>query len=69
VVVANSGETPTGKVTFRDFHSVLATVELSGGQAVFTTSRLRRGLHVIRVDYGGSTTDRRSFAIAAQRVK
>jgi hypothetical protein len=68
-VVANSGETPTGKVTFRDFSTVLATVKLSRGQATFTTSRLRKGHHLIRADYCGSSTDERSFAIFAQRVK
>jgi hypothetical protein len=67
--VANSGETPAGKVAFRDFSTVLATVQLSEGQAIFTTSRLRRGLHLIRVDYRGTSTDERSFAIFAQRVK
>ena len=69
VVVACSGETPTGKVTFRNSFTVLATVELSGGQAALTTSRLRKGWHLIRAEYGGSTTDHRSFAILAQRVK
>jgi len=68
-VVANSGETPTGKITFRDFSTVLATVQLSGGQATFTTSKLRKGHHLIRADYSGSSTDERSFAILAQRVK
>jgi hypothetical protein len=68
-VVACSGETPTGKVTFRNSFTVLATVELSGGQAALTTSRLRKGWYLIRADYGGSTTDHRSFAILAQRVK
>ena len=43
-VAANSGETPTGKITFRRFSTILATVELSGGQATFTSSTLRRGL-------------------------
>ena len=47
-ISANSGETPTGKVTFRDFFTVLATVQLSGGQASFTTSKLCRGPHAIR---------------------
>lgn len=69
VVTANSGATPTGKITFRDFYAVLATVQLNGGQASFTTSRLRKGLHLIRADYGGNSTDEGSFAIQAQRVK
>ena len=68
-VVANSGETPTGKITFRDFSTVLATVKLSGGQASFTTSRLHKGHNLIRADYSGTSTDECSFAIFAQRVK
>ena len=69
VVVANSGETPTGRITFSDFSTMLATVQLSGGQATFTTSRLRKGHHVIRADYGGSSTDERSSTTFQQRVK
>jgi hypothetical protein len=68
-VAANSGEPPTGKITFRKFSTILATVELSGGQATFTSSTLRRGLHVIRADYGGDTVDHRSFGVIVQRVK
>jgi hypothetical protein len=68
-VAANSGEPPTGKVTFRKFSAILATVELSGGQATFTSSTLRRGLHVIRADYGGDTVDHRSVGVIVQRVK
>jgi hypothetical protein len=69
VVVANSGETPTGRITFSDFSTMLATVQLSGGQATLTTSRLRKGHHVIRADYGGSSTDERSSTTFQQRVK
>ncbi len=68
-VSANSGDTPTGTVTFRDFSTIVGTAQLSGGQATFTTSRLRRGPHLIRATYGGSPTDRRSSALLAQRVK
>ena len=68
-VMANSGATPTGKITFRDFATVLATIQITGGQASFTVSLLRRGPHLIRADYSGSPTDHRSFAIFAQIVK
>ena len=68
-VAGRSGETPTGKITFRDLATVLATVDLSGGQATFTTSTLRRGLHMIRADYGGDTIDHRSVGLIVQRVK
>ena len=68
-VMPNSGVTPTGKVTFRDFTSILGTVQLSGGLASFTISRLRRGPHLIRADYSGSPTDNRSFTVIGQRVK
>ncbi len=68
-VMANSGATPTGKVTFRDFSTVLATIVMNGGQASFTISLQRRGPHLIRADYSGSPTDHRSFAFFAQIVK
>jgi hypothetical protein len=68
-VAGRSGETPAGKITFRDLATVLATVDLSGGQATFTTSTLRRGLHMIRADYGGDTIDHRSVGLIVQRVK
>lgn len=69
VVVARSGATPAGTVVFKDFSDTLATVELDGGQATFMTSRLRKGSHLIRAIYKGSTTDQPSFTILAQRVK
>ena len=69
VVVANSGATPTGTVKFKNFSTTLATVQLSDGQATFTTSRLHQGPHRIRADYGGSSTDRCSSAIIVQRVR
>ncbi len=68
-VSANSGDTPTGTITFRDFSAVIGTAQLSGGEATFTTSRLHRGLHLIRATYGGSPTDRHSSALLTQRVK
>jgi hypothetical protein len=69
VVKAESGGTPTGTVTFRDFFEVLGTIELSGGLASFTTSGLGRGTHLIRADYSGSATDEHSSDRIAQKVK
>ena len=69
VVVANSGATPTGTVKFKNFSTTLAIVQLSDGQAAFTTSRLHKGPNIIRADYGGGSTDRCSSAILRQRVK
>jgi hypothetical protein len=69
VVIANSGGTPAGTVTFKDFSTTLATVQLSGGQATFMTSQLSRGSHVIHAEYSGSSTDRRSSTVLAQRVR
>jgi len=69
VIKSKSGGTPTGTVTFTDFSAVLANVTLSGGQATFTISFQRRGPHIIRAIYRGSSVDRRSFAVLAQRVR
>ena len=69
VVVSSSGATPTGKVRFRDFSALLGTVELDGGQASITISPRRRGPHIIWADYSGSSTDIRSSAALAQRVR
>ena len=69
VIRANSGATPTGTVTFREFSRLLATVALSGGEARFTISFQRRGPHLIRADYSGDSIDQRSFAMLGQRVR
>jgi hypothetical protein len=69
VVIANSGGTPVGTVTFKDFSTTLKKVQLSGGQATFTTSHLLKGAHVIHAKYSGSSTDERSSAVLAQRVR
>ena len=45
---------PTGKVTFKNGSSTLATVNLSGGKASYTTSALTVGSHAITADYSGS---------------
>jgi hypothetical protein len=46
--------TPTGKITFADSATILATVPLNAsGQASFTTSGLSLGTHTIRTKYSG----------------
>lgn len=51
--VASAGLSPTGTVTFRDGATTLATVALSGGSAVFSTSSLATGPHSITASYSG----------------
>jgi hypothetical protein len=55
-VVASTGTTlPTGLVAFTDGSTLLGVVTLDGtGQAVFTTSALPAGLHLIRAVYIGT---------------
>ena len=50
------GGTPTGTVVFRQSSSVIGTVPLSGGQAIFTTKTLAGGLNDITATYSGDTT-------------
>jgi hypothetical protein len=69
VVQANSGETPTGTVTFKDSFGVLGRVTLSGGHASFTTSHPHRGTHVVRAEYSGSSIDECSSDSIRQHVK
>jgi Big-like domain-containing protein/VCBS repeat protein len=47
--------TPVGAVTFNDGSTVLATVQLKGGSASFTTSALPEGAHPITASYSGSS--------------
>jgi hypothetical protein len=54
--VAPSTATPTGTVTFKDGSTVLATVNLIGGSASFTTSKLALGSnHAITAYYNGTS--------------
>jgi hypothetical protein len=54
-VVSATG-TPTGTITFVDGLTDLATVSLSGGSAVYTTSALSAGSHDITANYSGDST-------------
>jgi hypothetical protein len=49
--------TATGAVQFKDGSTVLATVSLSGGAAVYSTSSLAIGTHSITAVYGGDALD------------
>ncbi|MBI3964809.1 MAG: Ig-like domain repeat protein [Chloroflexi bacterium] len=53
--VVSRGGTPSGRVTFTDGGALLGTIPLDGtGRAVFATSVLTRGVHVIGAQYGGA---------------
>jgi hypothetical protein len=45
----------TGTVTFKDGTTTLSTRTLSGGQAMYTTSSLASGLHLITAVYNGNS--------------
>jgi hypothetical protein len=49
--------TATGAVQFKDGSTVLATVSLSGGAAVYSTPSLAIGAHTITAVYGGDALD------------
>jgi hypothetical protein len=46
--------TPTGSVTFEDGGTALATVNLAGGKASYSTTTLTSGVHDITVVYSGN---------------
>src|ERR1035441_2626489 len=54
-VSSSSGGTPTGKVTFLNGATVLATKALSGGRVSFSTSQLPVGVSSITAVYGGDS--------------
>lgn len=60
---------PTGPVTFTLGKTVLASVELSGGKAKFTTSTLPAGSNVITVTYSGDSNIAKSSASVTQVVE
>jgi len=59
-IVAKSD--PSGAITFRDGRSILATVPLLSGKAVFMTSTLSAGTHSITATYGGDADYDRNFS-------
>jgi hypothetical protein len=53
--VAPSTGTPTGSVIFKDGSTTLATVNLTGGSASYSTAALAKGSHSITVVYSGDS--------------
>jgi hypothetical protein len=64
---ASGGGTLSGTVTFRDGTTVLGTIALSSGRAVFSTSRLAASTHHLTAVYNGATAFAGSTS-AAQTV-
>ena len=60
--------TPTGTVTFMDGTTLLKTVNLSGGSASFSTSKLAIGSHSITANYNGSASYATSMDSLTQQV-
>ncbi len=54
-IKGTAGLAPGGSVTFTDARGILATVELKGGKASFTTVALPLGQNGIRADYNGAS--------------
>ena len=54
MVKASATGTPTGSVTFKNGSTIMATVNLSSGKAVYTTSTLPVGGHTITAVYNGN---------------
>lgn len=67
-VVASSGGTPTGTVTFLDGAKTIGHATLNAGQAAITVSTLTAGAHSITATYSGSTdfTSVTSTAVSEQ---
>ncbi len=60
--------TPTGSVTFTDGNSNLSTVNLSGNSAVYVTTALSAGTHLITATYTGDSNYVSSSATVSQVV-
>ncbi len=60
---------PSGPVTFKAGATALATVQLSNGKAIFTTSILPAGSTVVKVIYEGNSNIKGSSASVTQTVK
>lgn len=57
LTAAVTGSSPTGSVTFKEGETLLGTVSLIGGQAVFTTSWSGVGSHAITASYAGDANN------------
>jgi Big-like domain-containing protein/VCBS repeat protein len=69
IMVPQFAGTPTGKVSFKDGSTVLATVSMSSGKATYTTSSLAAGTHSITAVYTGDGNFKASTsAVLFQKV-
>jgi hypothetical protein len=64
----SSSLTPTGNVTFNDASTVLGTVPLSSGTAIFNTSALAAGGHSITASYAGDSNFASSTSTALSQT-
>jgi hypothetical protein len=60
---------PSGPVTFKAGTTVLGTVQLSSGKAIFTTSALPAGSIVVKAIYNGNSNIKGSSASVTQTVQ
>jgi hypothetical protein len=69
-VIANApgSGTPKGTVTFRDGSTILASINLSGGSATYTTSLLAVGSHTITATYNGGVNYTASSGSTSETV-
>jgi sugar lactone lactonase YvrE len=66
--VTTSSGSPTGTVGFYDGTTLLGTVTLSSGQAVYTTSSLAAGTHSITAAYSGNAVFKGSTSAAVAQL-
>jgi Big-like domain-containing protein len=66
--VTSSGGTPQGSVAFYDSNTLLATIALNNGTAIYSTTSLPAATHSITAKYSGSNTFAASSATVKQRV-
>ncbi|MGE5056322.1 MAG: choice-of-anchor tandem repeat GloVer-containing protein [Acidobacteriota bacterium] len=60
---------PSGPVTFKAGTTVLETIQLSSGKAIFTTATLPAGSTVLKVIYNGNSNIKGSSAAVTQTVQ
>ena len=63
-----SSVTAAGEITFYDGAKILATRNVSNGQALFSTTFLPPGTHVLRAVYSGDASDAISFSTGLIQV-
>lgn len=60
LTAAVTGSSPTGDVQFKEGATVLATVPVSGGTAIYVRPAMSTGLHTLTARYVGNPTNRES---------